>query len=110
ASYTYDSWGNPLGNSETVPNANGWSNPYRYGGRDGARSDAATGLYWLSVRADYLTIDRFLSRDPLGRAPLFFADNPYVYAGNNPLSNFHLTALALLPWRRNSVHRHNGVR
>ena len=33
------------------------------------------------------TTDRFLSRDPLGRAPLFFADNPYVYAGNNPLSN-----------------------
>lgn len=25
--------------------------------------------------------------DPLGRAPLFVADNPYVYAGANPLSN-----------------------
>lgn len=34
------------------------------------------------------SLGRFLSRDPLGRAPLFGVnDNPYVYAGNNPLSN-----------------------
>lgn len=25
--------------------------------------------------------------DPLGRAPLVFADQPYAYAGNNPVSN-----------------------
>ncbi|MGH9553463.1 MAG: hypothetical protein ACRD3W_29040, partial [Terriglobales bacterium] len=30
-------------------------------------------------------LGRFLSRDPLGRAPLFFSDQPYGYAGNNPL-------------------------
>ena len=41
----------------------------------------------MRVRAYDPSIGRFLSRDPLGRAPLFFADNPYVYAGNNPLSN-----------------------
>ncbi len=41
----------------------------------------------MSVRAYDPTLGRFLSRDPLGRAPLVFADNPYVYAGNNPLSN-----------------------
>jgi RHS repeat-associated protein len=91
ASYAYDSWGNLLaGSSESIPNANGWVNPYRYDGRDGARYDASDGLYWLSVRVYDPTLGRFLSRDPLGRAPLFLPsgnDNPYVYAGNNPLSN-----------------------
>ncbi|WIG61922.1 MAG: hypothetical protein OJF49_004671 [Ktedonobacterales bacterium] len=33
------------------------------------------------------TLGRFLSRDPLGRAPLMWASQPYVYAGNNPLVN-----------------------
>ncbi|HEX8996234.1 MAG TPA: RHS repeat-associated core domain-containing protein [Ktedonobacterales bacterium] len=73
--------------AEGISNANGWTNPYRYDGRDGARYDASTGLYWLSVRAYDLsvraydpTLGRFLSRDPLNRAPLFLTDNPYVYA------------------------------
>ncbi len=39
------------------------------------------------MRAYDPTLGRFISRDPLGRAPLVFADNPYVYAGNNPLTN-----------------------
>jgi len=39
------------------------------------------------VRAYDPTTGRFLSRESLGHAPLFFADAPYVYAGNNPLSN-----------------------
>ncbi len=76
-----------LASSESLPNANGWVNPYRYDGRDGVRSDTTTGLDWMSVRAYDPTLGRFLARDPLGRAPLVFADNPYVYAGNNPLSN-----------------------
>jgi RHS repeat-associated protein len=62
--------------SESIPNANGSVNPYRYDRRDGARYDAATGLYWLSVRAYDPSVGRFLARDPLGRAPLFLADNP----------------------------------
>ncbi len=37
------------------------------------------------MRAYDPTLGRFLSRDPLGRAPLFFADNPYVYAGSGRL-------------------------
>jgi RHS repeat-associated protein len=69
------------------PARQGPRNPYRYDGRDGARYDAETGLYWLSVRAYDPTLGRFLSHDPLGRAPLFFADQPYAYAGNNPLLN-----------------------
>ena len=87
ASYAYDTWGNLTSASESLPTANGWVNPYRFDGRDGVRYDAATGLDWMAVRAYDPSVGRFLSRDPLGRAPLFFANNPYVYAGNNPLSN-----------------------
>lgn len=47
----------------------------------------ATGLYWLSVRAYDPSLGRFLSRDPLNRAPMVFVDQPYAYAGNNPVSN-----------------------
>jgi RHS repeat-associated protein len=85
AAYAYDAWGAVTVDTEHFPN--GWRNPYLYDGRDGARYDAETGLYWLSVRAYDPTLGRFLSHDPLGRAPLFFADQPYVYAGNNPLLN-----------------------
>ncbi|MGH2486056.1 MAG: RHS repeat-associated core domain-containing protein, partial [Ktedonobacterales bacterium] len=86
ASYTYDAWG--VVTSDTEAFSNGWHNPYLYDGRDGARYDGETGLYWLAVRAYDPTLGRFLSRDPLGRAPLFgWADQPYVYAGNNPLVN-----------------------
>ena len=87
ASYTYDVWGNLTNSSENIPNADGWTNPYRYDGRDGARYDTETGLYWLSTRAYDSTLGRFLQRDPLGRAPLFFWSQPYVYGGNNPLIN-----------------------
>jgi hypothetical protein len=41
----------------------------------------------MATRAYDPSTGRFISRDPLGRAPLYLADNPYVYAGNNPLSN-----------------------
>lgn len=41
----------------------------------------------MSVRAYDPALGRFLSRDPLGRVPLFFGDQPYVYGGNNPLIN-----------------------
>ncbi|MGH2485795.1 MAG: RHS repeat domain-containing protein, partial [Ktedonobacterales bacterium] len=86
ASYTYDAWAVVTSDTESFPN--GWHNPYLYDGRDGARYDVETGLYWLAVRAYDPTLGRFLSRDPLGRAPLFgWADQPYVYAGNNPLVN-----------------------
>ncbi len=87
ASDAYDTWGNLTASSESFAGGTGWINPSRYDGRDGVRSDVASGLDWMSVRAYDPTLGRFLSRDPLNRAPLFFADNPYVYAGNNPLSN-----------------------
>jgi uncharacterized protein RhaS with RHS repeats len=41
----------------------------------------------MSVRAYDPTLGRFLAHDPLGRAPLYFSDQPYAYAGANPVSN-----------------------
>ena len=87
ASYAYDAFGQLTLASENFGSGTSWTNPYRYDGRDGVRYDGETGLYWMSVRAYDPALGRFLSRDPLGRAPLFFADQPYVYAGNNPLIN-----------------------
>jgi RHS repeat-associated protein len=72
ATYSYDEYGILTTSSETF--ANGWSNPYRYDGRDSVRYDPETGLYWMGVRAYDPTLGRFLTRDPLGRAPLFFAE------------------------------------
>ncbi|HEY7779857.1 MAG TPA: RHS repeat-associated core domain-containing protein [Ktedonobacterales bacterium] len=95
ATYGYDAWGAVTVDTEHF--ANGWRNPYLYDGRDGARYDAETGLYWLSVRAYDPTLGRFLSHDPLGRAPLFFADQPYVYAGNNPLLNVDPSGQRFVP-------------
>jgi hypothetical protein len=50
ATYAYDTWGNLTSASESIPNANGWTNPFRYDGRDGVQYDAADNLYWMSVR------------------------------------------------------------
>lgn len=41
----------------------------------------------MRVRAYDPAIGRFISHDPLGRASLFFSDQPYAYAGANPVSN-----------------------
>jgi RHS repeat-associated protein len=87
ASYSYDAFGQVTAFSENFGGNTTWTNPYRYDGRDGVRYDGETGLYWMSVRAYDPALGRFLSRDPLGRVPLFFSDQPYTYAGNNPLIN-----------------------
>jgi len=55
--------------------------------QDGVCYDPETDLYWMSARTYDPTLGRFMSRDPLGRALLFFADQPYAYAGNNALVN-----------------------
>ncbi len=74
ASYNYDAFGALTSFSENFGGTTTWTNPYRYDGRDGVRYDGETELYWMSVRAYDPALGRFLSRDPLGRAPLFFAD------------------------------------
>jgi RHS repeat-associated protein len=58
-----------------------WSNPLRYDSRGGVQYVAADNVYWMSVRAYDPTQGRFISRDPLGRAALFSANQPYAYAG-----------------------------
>lgn len=86
ASYTYDEFGNQSTVSESFPG--GWTNPYRYDGRDRVRYDAETGDYWMRVRAYDPTLGRFLAHDPYARTQAMDADNqPFVYAGNNPLVN-----------------------
>ncbi len=85
ATYSYDRFGVP---TIWESFSNGWHNPFLYDGHNGARYDSETGLYWLSVRAYNPTLGRFISCDPLGRAPLFFdASQGYAYGGNNPLVN-----------------------
>lgn len=49
ASYSYDPFGLLMSDTESF--ANGWSNPYRYDGRDGVRYDLETELYWMSACA-----------------------------------------------------------
>ncbi len=61
--------------------------PLPLSGEYGVLYDASDGLYWMRVRAYDPTVGRFIAHDPLGRAPLFFADQPYAYARNNPVSN-----------------------
>ena len=86
SSYSYDAFG--AVQTDTDNFANGWRNPYLYDGKDDVRYDAETSLYWMSVRAYDPSTGRFISRDPLGRAPaLGLATQPYVYADNNPLKN-----------------------
>lgn len=86
ASYAYDVFGALTVDTESF--ANGWHNPYLYDGKDRARYDVETGLYWLSVRAYDPTLGRFISRDPLGRKPAAGGGPgmPYVYCGDNPLT------------------------
>src|SRR5690348_1496305 len=85
ATYSYDTFGAPTSVWEAF--TNGWHNPYLYDGRHDTRYDSETGLYWMSVRAYDPSLGRFISHDPLGRAPLLWAMQPYAYGGNNPVSN-----------------------
>ncbi|HEX8996512.1 MAG TPA: RHS repeat-associated core domain-containing protein [Ktedonobacterales bacterium] len=70
--HLYNAHGDVVDLSDTQGNL---AATYSYDGRDGARYDTSTGLYWLSVRSYDPTLGHFLSRDPLGRAPMFFSDN-----------------------------------
>lgn len=86
AEYGYDAFGVPTEVTESF--TNGWTNPYRYDGRDRVRYDAETGLYWMNARAYDPTLGRFISRDTWSHAPMVEAlVDPYVYAANNPLVN-----------------------
>ncbi len=51
----------------------------------------------MSVRAYDPTVGRFLARDPLGRAPLFFSDQPYAYAVLADMVGFFCQRIKLTP-------------
>jgi hypothetical protein len=85
ASYADAACGVLTSRSETLPN--GWHTTSRSNGWDGVRSDGETGRSWMRVRADDPRVGRCIARDPLGRAPLCFADQPYADVGTHPLVN-----------------------
>ncbi|WP_413066558.1 RHS repeat domain-containing protein [Siminovitchia sp. 179-K 8D1 HS] len=80
ASYSYDSWGNPL---ETKRTGIALENPFRYAGY---QYDEETGLYYLMARYYHPTHGVFLSMDPdPGDDDDILTQNGYTYANNNPV-------------------------
>jgi len=86
--YTYDPWGNIISEEGTST----LKNPFTYKGAFGYYYDEETGLYYLKARYYDPKIYRFISRDPIEKAPEL-ADlqnplslNPYVYCENNPVN------------------------
>ncbi len=73
--------------SSREPRTAGWHTASRAARSNAVRYDGETGRSWLCVRAYDPTCWRFLARDPLGRMPLVWANQPYGYAANNPLRN-----------------------
>lgn len=75
-SFSYDPYGNSIGTS------NGSAFKYK-----GEQIDQA-GLYFMRARYYDPTIGRFISRDPIkGTLTNPQTQNPYAYAGNNPINN-----------------------
>lgn len=85
ASYAKDVFSTLTSTMETF--ANGWSNPYRYDGRDGVCYVPETWPVLDDGTHLRPALDPVLSRNPPGRAPLKWSSQPYIYAGNNPLVN-----------------------
>jgi len=86
-SYAADVWGNPL-----LGSAGTWWKGSLYMG---------LGLYYMRARWYEARTGRFLSEDPIGLAG---GINPYVFAGNDPVSGWDPTGLGPCPpgWvRRN---------
>lgn len=73
----YGAWGETLSSSESVPGVL----DVRFVGGLGVRNDAATGLIWMRHRWYDPTLNRFISRDPIGLAG---GSNLYKYSANNP--------------------------
>ena len=75
--YTYDIWGNPIVQNETI------ANPFRYSGE---WVEEKTNLQYLKARWYEAKLGRFISEDPVEgifTEPLSL--NRYTYAENNPL-------------------------
>ncbi|MHB1682270.1 MAG: DNRLRE domain-containing protein [Bacilli bacterium] len=83
--YTYDTWGNLLSDTDTSGIGAATINPFVY---KGYWYDWSTGLYYLNARYYNPVIGRFLSEDPAGpsvgnNVPGY---NGYAYAENNPVN------------------------
>ena len=77
-SYSYDAYGNLTSSTGTV------SNPWRYAG---GYYDATTHLYKFGIRYYDPSTGRWTQRDPVGGSLQETTKaNPYVYAGNDPVS------------------------
>ncbi|MFQ5859670.1 MAG: RHS repeat domain-containing protein, partial [Anaerolineae bacterium] len=72
-SYTYDSFGNLLSTTGTLPN------PYTYTARE---LDSETGLFFYRARYYHPQLGRFLQEDPVA---FLGGINFYTYARNNPV-------------------------
>jgi len=80
ASYTYDAYGNLLGNTGTV------ANPFGYAGQ---YTDSESGLIYMRARYHDPATAQFTSRDPL----VNFTGEAYVYVNDNPINGVDPTGL-----------------
>ena len=85
AHYEYDAFGNLLPSSSDLSP----SFPYRYVGSLGVRWDETLGMYYCRQRWYDATLQRWISRDPLGSI------NRYVCCGNQPTA--YVDPMGLLP-------------
>jgi RHS repeat-associated protein len=80
AQLEFSAWGEQLdGSVDSVPGGM----PFKFVGALGVRFDSATGLHYMRQRWYSPTLQRFISRDPIG---LRGGANVYSYAGNNPIN------------------------
>ena len=86
--YTYDSWGNPLGTGGSLASTVGAVNPFRY---RGYCYDSDTGLYYLQSRYYDPNTGRFLNADDTDTLGAdnenLISENLFAYCGNNPVMN-----------------------
>ena len=84
--YTYDSWGNPLGTGGSLASTVGAVNPFRY---RGYCYDGETGLYYLQSRYYDPNTGRFLNADDtdiLGaNHENLVSENLFAYCENSPV-------------------------
>jgi RHS repeat-associated protein len=85
--YSYDSWGNPLGMGGSLASTVGALNPFRY---KGYYYDTETSMYYLQSRYYNPELGRFISKDdPSNSQGANCIDDNlyalYAYCNNNPI-------------------------
>lgn len=87
AQYDFDAWGWAISVTENSELA---GFPMRFVGSLGVRFDELVGMHYMRERWYDPTIQRFISRDPIGLAG---GANLYAYCSNSPAQNFDPTGL-----------------